>query len=124
MLVRPPLLPEDVRYMRTAREHIRDGFAGLLLWLPRVFFVLGGYMAPTGLPTRYLAETSFRNRTVGIASVVAFTGLTSIGSMAMVNFIIGSDFKWLLLLFTLNWVLSLWLFYQESRGAIIKAKIG
>lgn len=47
----------------------------------------------------------------------------SIGFMAMVNLIIGSDFKWLLLLFTLPWVLSLWLFYQENRGVNINTRI-
>jgi len=123
MFVRPPLLPEDARYMGTSLEQIRDGFPGLLLWLPRVFFVLGGYMASTGLLTCYLAKTSFRNRTAGVAWIVAVTGLTSIGFMAMVNFIIGSDFKWLLLLFTLPWVLSLWLFYQENRGVNINTRI-
>ena len=115
MFLRPPLLPEDPRYMGTSLEEIRSGFPGLVLWLPRVFFVLGGYMASTGLLTCYLAKTSFRTRAAGVAWIVATTGMTSIGLMAAVNFIIGSDFKWLLLLFTTPWVLSLWLFHQESR---------
>ena len=115
MFLRPPLLPEDARYMGTSLEQIRTGVPGLLLWLPRVFFVLGGYMTSTGLLTCYLAKTSFRTRVAGVAWIVAVTGLTSIGLMAAVNFIISSDFKWLLLLFTTPWVLSLWLFHQESR---------
>lgn len=115
MFLRPPLLPEDARYMGTSLEQIRTGVPRLLLWLPRVFFVLGGYMTSTGLLTCYLAKTSFRTRVAGVAWIVSVTGLTSIGLMAAVNFIIGSDFKWLLLLFTTPWVLSLWLFYQENR---------
>ena len=115
MFLRPPLLPEDPRYRGTSLEAIRSGFPGLLLWLPRVFFVFGGYMASTGLLTCYLAKTSFRTRVAGVNWIVAVTGLTSIGLMAAVNFIISSDFKWLLLLFTTPWVLSLWLFHQESR---------
>ena len=115
MFLRPPLLPEDARYMGTSLEQIRTGVPRLLLWLPRVFFVLGGYMTSTGLLTCYLATTSFRTRVAGVAWIVAVTGLTSIGLMAAVNFIISSDFKWLLLLFTTPWVLSLWLFHQESR---------
>ena len=59
MFLRPPLLPEDPRYMGTSLEQIRTGFPGLLLWLPRVFLVLGGYMASTGLLTCYLARTSY-----------------------------------------------------------------
>jgi len=116
MFLRPPLLPEDPRYMGTSLEEIRTRIPGLLLWLPRVFFVLGGYMTSTGLLTCYLAKTSFRTRVAGVAWIVAVTGLTSIGLMAAVNFIIASDFKWLLLLFTTPWVLSLWLFHQENRG--------
>lgn len=114
MFLRPPLLPEDPRYMGTSLEEIRSGFPGLFLWLPRVFFVLGGYMASTGLLTCYLAKTSFRTRAAGVAWIVAATGMTSIGLMAAVNFIIGSDFKWLLLLFTTPWALSLWLFHRET----------
>lgn len=113
---RPPLLPEDPRYMGTSLEEIRSGFPGLFLWLPRVFFVLGGYMVSTGLLTCYLAKTSFRSRAAGVAWIAAVTGLTSIGLMAAVNFMIDSDFKWLLLLFTSPWVLSLWRFHQENRG--------
>ena len=114
MFLRPPLLPEDPRYMGSSLEEIRSGFPGLFLWLPRVFFVLGGYMASTGLLTCYLAKTSFRTRAAGVAWIVAATGMTSIGLMAAVNFIIGSDFKWLLLLFTTPWALSLWLFHRET----------
>ena len=114
MFLRPPLLPEDPRYMGSSLEEIRSGFPGLFLWLPRVFFVLGGYMASTGLLTCYLAKTSFRTKAAGVAWIVAATGMTSIGLMAAVNFIIGSDFKWLLLLFTTPWALSLWLFHRET----------
>jgi hypothetical protein len=118
MFLRPPLLPEDLRDMGTSFEEIRSGFPGLLLWLPRVFLVLGGYMVSTGLLTCYLAKTSFRFKVGGVAWIVACTGLTSIGLMVAVNFIIGSDFKWILLLFTSPWVLSLWLFYRESRWTL------
>jgi hypothetical protein len=120
MFLRPPLLPEDPRYMGTSLDEIRSGFPGLLLWLPRVFFVLGGYMISTGLMTCYLARTSFRTRVAGVAWIVAVTGMTSIGLMAAVNFIIDSDFKWLLLLFTSPWILSLWLFHRESRWTSTK----
>ncbi len=120
MFFRPPLLPEDPRYMGTSLEAVRSDFPGLLIWLPRVFLVLGGYIASTGVLTCYLAKTGFRTRVAGAAWVAALTGLTSIGLMAMVNFVIDSDFKWLLLLFTLPWVLSLWLFYLENKWTPMK----
>ena len=120
MFLRPPLLPEDPRYMGTSLEQIRAGLPGLLLWLPRVFLVLGGYIASTGLLTCYFAKTSFRTRAAGVVWIVAVTGMTSIGLMAAVNFIIDSDFKWLLLLFTSPWAVSLWLFHQENKWAPTK----
>lgn len=94
--------------MGTTLEQIRGAFPGLLLWLPRVFWVMGGYMVSTGLLTCYLARTSFRNRAPGAAWVAALSGVTSIGLMVAVNFIIESDFRWLLLAFTAPWLVALW----------------
>jgi hypothetical protein len=39
--------------------------------------------------------------------VVALSGLTSIGLMVVVNFVIESDFRWLLLVFALPWAAAL-----------------
>lgn len=114
IFIRPALLPEDPRFMGTTLVQIQIGFPGLLLWLPRVFWVMGGYMVSTGLLTCYLARTSFRSRAPGAAWVAALSGLTSIGLMVLVNFIIDSDFKWLLLAFSTPWVVALWLYSQES----------
>ncbi|WP_298934269.1 hypothetical protein [uncultured Ramlibacter sp.] len=114
IFIRPALLPEDPRFMGTSLEQIRSSFPGLLLWLPRVFWVMGGYMVSTGLLTCYLARTSFRSRTPGAVWVAAVSGLTSIGLMVVVNFIIDSDFKWLLLAFTAPWVAALLLYVREK----------
>jgi len=113
IFIRPALLPEDPRFMGTTLEAVRSGFPGLLQWLPRVFLVMGGYMVSAGLLTCYLARTSFRDRTPGAAWVAALSGLSSIGLMVVVNFIINSDFKWLLLAFTTPWLVALWF---HSRG--------
>ncbi|MCA8211411.1 hypothetical protein [Burkholderia vietnamiensis] len=66
MFLRPAPLPEDPRFMGTTLEQIRSNFPGLLLWLPRVFWVMGGYMVSSGLLTLYLATTSFRSRTAAL----------------------------------------------------------
>lgn len=114
IFIRPALLPEDPRFMGTTLEQIRSNFPGLLLWLPRVFWVMGGYMVSTGLLTFYLARTSFRSRTAGAAWVAALSGLSSIGLMVVVNFLIDSDFKWLLLAFTAPWLAALSLYSREK----------
>ena len=105
--LRPPLLPEDLRYMGASLAQIQTTLPGLELWLVRVFRVLGGYMFATGLLTAYVAATGFRTGELGAVAVVSVAGLTSIGWMAITNFVIDSDFKWLLLAFTLPWVVAL-----------------
>ena len=70
-------------------------------------------MFATGLLTFYLAVTAFRSRAQGVAAIVILTGLTSIGWMAAVNFIIASDFKWLILSFSLVWPVALVLYCLE-----------
>ena len=112
--VRPPLLPEDLRYMGASLAQIQTTLPGLELWLLRVFRVLGGYMFATGLLTVYVAATGFRTGGLGVVAVVAVAGLTSIGWMVITNFVIDSDFKWLLLAFTLPWVLALTLTLLRS----------
>ena len=88
VFLRPPLLPEDPRYMGSSQSAIQTALPGLSLWLRRVFWVMGGYMFATGLLTAYIALTAFRARAGGAVGVVALAGSASIGWMAVVNFII------------------------------------
>lgn len=115
VFVRPPLLPEDPRSMGTSLAQIQATVPGLPIWMRRVFWVMGGYIFATGLLTFYIAVTAFRTRARGIAGVVMLAGLTSIGWMAVVNFIIASDFKWLILSFCVVWVLALVLYCLERQ---------
>lgn len=115
--LRPPLLPEDSRSMGTSQALLQATVPGLLIWLRRVFWVMGGYMFATGLLTTYLAATAFRARARGVAGVAAITGAASVGLMAVVNFIIASDFKWLILSFALPWTVALGLYWIERSDA-------
>ena len=113
VFLRPPLLPEDPRFMGTSMAQVQMSVPGLLIWLRRVFWVMGGYMFATGLLTLYVALTSFRFRVRGAPVVVAISGLTSIGLMAAVNLLIASDFRWLILSFVVPWALALALYRSE-----------
>ncbi len=110
VLLRPPLLPEDSRYMQSTLADIQNNLPGLAGWLQKVFGVMGCYIFTTGLLTIFISLTLFRKRVSGAFAIVAISGITSIGSMTVINFIIGSDFKWLLLIFTLPWVIALILY--------------
>jgi len=46
----------------------------------------------------------------GVLGIVALAGLASVGWMSAVNFVIDSDFKWLLLAFAVLWGFALVLF--------------
>ena len=110
IFLRPPLLSEDLNYMSSTLQNVKESIPGLLSWLQKVFWVMGGYIFTTGLLTIFISITSFRSRLKGAFGIVAIAGISSIGSMAVVNFMIGSDFKWLLLTFTLLWGIALILY--------------
>jgi len=113
-LIRPELLPEDIRYMGSSSEQLQSTAPGLLNWLDKVFWVMGGYVFTTGLLTCYVARTAFRERRRGVLSVVGVAGLSSLGLMVMINLLIASDFKWLLLVFAALWLSALGLFLRQK----------
>jgi hypothetical protein len=119
VLFRPPLLPEDLRYLDRSRGQIDVLAPALTAWLRHVFWVMGGYVFATGLVTFYVAVTGFRTRASGAAAVATIAGLASVGGMAIVAFLIDSDYKWHLLLLALVWALALASYRLEggSRAA-------
>ena len=108
--LRPPLLPEDARYMGTTSAFIEANIPQLSGWLQKVFWVMGGYIFTTGALTVFVSRTSFLARTRGTFGIAALAGIGSIGAMTVVNFMIGSDFKWVLLVFALPWAVALVLY--------------
>ena len=118
IFLRPPLLPEDVRYMSLSSAQLGVVGPQLEAWLGQVFRVFGGYILATGVLTITVAATSFRANHRGAAVGAAIGGAASIGLMAAVNFTIDSDFKWMLLAIALAWASSLVLFWFENRTRI------
>jgi hypothetical protein len=114
IFLRPPLLPEDLRFLTLPASQLDIVRPRLELWLAHVFIVLGGYAVATGVLTIALAATSFRAHSRGAAIGASIGGAASIGLMAAVNFAIGSDFKWVLFGIALLWLCSLGLFWVEA----------
>ena len=114
LFLRPPLLPEDIRYMGLSAAQLAAVRPRLEAWLTHVFLVMGGYVLATGVLIVTLAATSFRTHhwAAGIGALIG--GAASIGWMAVVNFIIDSDFKWSLLAMALLWAASLGVFWFEQ----------
>ena len=113
---RPALLPEDARYIGATVWQVQSTAPDLVPWLHRVFGVLGGFMLSTGLLAVYVAMTSLKTSRPGALTITAISGLVSVGWMAITNFAIDSDFKWVLLIFTVPWVLTLGLSWASETG--------
>ena len=112
MVSRPALLPEDARFMGGSLAEIRAALPRLESWLSRVFGVMGGFMAGAGTLTLFVAATAVRRRSRGTGAALALAGLLTVVAMSATNFMLDSDFKWLLLAPALLWfagVMCYWL---------------
>jgi len=104
--VRPPLLPEDLRYMDVTLSQIRIAAPFLESWLSKVFTVLGGFIAGTGVLTVFVATATKTYQPMATSWAIAVTGVLTVGLMSAINFALASDFKWLLLIPALLWCQS------------------
>jgi hypothetical protein len=114
LFLRPALLPEDLRYIGVVQPGFDAVAPQLGLWLKQVFRVMGGYVAATGLLTIALAATAFRTREPAAVAGLLLGGLSSIGLMVAINFMIDSDFKWQLLAIALVWAAGMISFWFEG----------
>jgi hypothetical protein len=112
--LRPPLLPEDPRFMGTTLEQIRTAEPGLERWLKELFTVLGGFMAGAGVLTLFVATVAMPPRLKGTSWVIALSGTLTVALMAATNFAIDSDFRWLLSVPALVWLVGV-VFYVVGR---------
>ena len=104
VFLRPPLLPEDTRFMGSSLAQVRAAVPGLEGWLERVFIVMGGFMAGAGVLTILVACVAMPSRSKGTSWAIAVTGVLTVALMSAVNFDLHSDFRWLLLAPALVWL--------------------
>jgi hypothetical protein len=118
IVLRPPLLPEDVRFLGTTIDSLRSSLPGLERWLSKVFTVMGGFMAGAGVLTVFIARTAIPFRMRGTGLVVAFTGVLTVALMSAANFVLQSDFKWILLGPPLLWFSALLSYMSGSKPVL------
>ena len=116
MFLRPSLLPEDLRYMGTSLGEIQSATPGLQRWLHRVFTVMGGFMTGAGMFTILIAINVSAVAQTWTWIALALAGLFTVGTMSLMNFLLNSDFKWLLLIPSLLWIIGLVLPIVIRRG--------
>lgn len=114
IVLRPPLLPEDARYMGATLAQIRTGAPGLESWLGKVFTVMGGFMASAGVLTVFVATVAVPARLKGTSWAIALSGALAVALMSATNFALASDFRWLLLVPALVWLAAL-VFYAAGH---------
>jgi len=109
IFLRPSFLPEDLRASATSLDAVRGAAPGLEAWLQWVFAVLGGQMAACGAVLFGSAFGLWRGRRPGREEVGAYlvAGLLSVVLMSAVNFTLGSDFRWLLVVPVILWIAAL-----------------
>ena len=114
LFLRPALLPEDPRYIGSSIEAIRSTLPGLERWLGHVFNVMGGFMVAAGAMTMLVAYRLLAKRERATLTVLSVAGASSVGLMSATNFLLGSDFRWLLLLPALLWFAGLVCYLWEG----------
>lgn len=120
MLLRPPLLPEDLRYMHTTLAQVRTTLPGLESWLAKVFTVLGGFMAGSGVLTVFVTVEAMPRQLRGTSWALSFSGALTVGLMSAANFVILSDFRWLLLVPALVWFAGLAFYIARCRKHLVR----
>ncbi len=118
LFLRPALLPEDPKYIGSSLEAIRVAMPGLERWLGHVFNVMGGFMVATGAMTVLVAFRFLARRERGTFAALTAAGAASVALMSVTNFLLHSDFRWLLLLPALLWLVGLLCYLRESAAPI------
>lgn len=106
IFLRPPLLPEDIRYMGVTPEALQAAVPGLAAWLGKVFIVMGGFMAGAGVLVTFVGWKVMPLGLRGTAVALVLTGALTLGLMSAVNFALHSDFRWLLVLPLVLWLVG------------------
>ena len=118
LFLRPALLPEDPKYIGSSLEAIRAALPGLERWLGHVFNVMGGFMVATGAMTVLVAYRFLPRRERGTVAALAVAGAASVALMSATNFLLHSNFRWLLLLPALLWLVSLLCYLREGAAPV------
>jgi hypothetical protein len=116
IVLRPPLLPEDTRFMGATLAQVRSAVPRLEGWLHRVFIVMGGFMAGAGVLTLFVVRVAMPLRWMGTSWAIAISGALTVALMSATNFALDYDFKWLLLAPALAWLAALAIFTAKPRG--------
>ena len=75
MIVRPTLLPEDLRYLRSSAMQVEALLPQLSSWLRNEFTVMGGFIAGLGVLTIFVSVRAVPRRLQGTGISLGCAGL-------------------------------------------------
>ncbi len=116
MFVRPSFLPEDLRYIGASATQVEALLPQMASWLRNVFTVMGGFMAACGALVVFVSVRVVPQRAQGTGIALGVSGLLTVATMSWINFALDSDFKWLLLVPALAWLVGLVAYATGTRG--------
>jgi hypothetical protein len=118
IILRPSFLPEDARFAAVDPSVLRTVAPHIEAWLDLVFTVAGGQMSAVGVLLLASAWTMHRRQTLGAFEIAAFgiAGVLSVAFMSAVNFALGSDFRWPLLVPVLLWIAAMLGMVHQARA--------
>jgi hypothetical protein len=116
IVLRPPFLPEDERFIGRSLQEATVALPALVAWLGHVFGVLGGFAAGLGGLVVWLVSAG---ATTCVRRGGAVAGFAVCTWMAIVNFTLQSDFRWMLAAAVLPWLIALAALFaeRESNGS-------
>ncbi len=115
--LRPPLLPEDLRFLDIRAAALKVVLPRLVPWLHLVFTVVGGQMAAVGALALGVALRLARDVSGGRQLVLlGAAGVFSVGTTSAVNFVLESNFRWLLVIPAGTWTAGLALALLSRGG--------
>ena len=121
MFARPSLLPEDLRYLGSSAIQVEVLLPHITAWLQNVFTVMGGVVAGCGVLIIFVSLSAVPQYLPETGAVLSFAGLLTVATMSWTNFVLDSDFKWLLLTPAIVWLLGLvsYVAGRRTEGPII-----
>lgn len=113
MLIRPPMLPEDVRFTGVSADLLGESFAH---WLSIVFRTWGGFLVGFGVLLGAIGAFLWSGDVMRLRTGAAVAILFAFGSFLVSNIQLGSSFLWYIgLLFAAAVALAWILLHPGSR---------
>ena len=92
MFARPPLLPEDLRYLGSSAIQVEVLLPQLALWLRNVFTVMGGFIAGCGVLTIFVSVRAVPQCLQGTGIALGCAGLLTVATMGSVAKFVFNEF--------------------------------